>query len=189
MSAQTAVQGGNLAYAVALNTTADAFGSTLYTYNKLTDVAKNGRPELENFQVVLTSADLTSAHETFLQANLVKVTQAEPVTISYTNNTEDSVAEAPGDVTPFFLASAGGAISSTEHRLYLAYGYFSDVTESNDAANTPVTQTLTFTSIGLPGEYTITKADIDALFSSLGTITTDVTLATGVYGKIVYLNK
>lgn len=185
--ANTFVQGGNKAVVAALNTYADALGTTQFTYNKITDLAKTGHPNLENFSIAITHADLTSTYETFLQSNLVKVAQTEPIEITYTNNTVDSVAEAPSDVTPFFLLSTSGVINSTERRLYILYGYISDTTESNDAANTPGTKTDTFTSIGLPGQYVLTSTDINALFTGQGTIAADVTLTTGTYGSIEYL--
>lgn len=187
MATKTAQQGGNLAYFVERGTTANALGTVLFTYDKLTDVAKTSHPKLGDYALALTNADVTSGHETFVESNLIEVSSTDPIVITYTDNTEDRTAEAPSGTTEGFLLSVGGVVSSTSRRLYILHGYLSTVTESNDAANTPVTTVDTFTATGLPDSYTLTSASIDALFSSKGTIAANVALVTNDRGKIAYL--
>lgn len=181
------IQGGNLAYFCEKGTTANALGSVLFTYDALTDVAKTSHPKLGDYAIALTNTDLGSAHETFVENNLIEVSSTDPIVITYTDNTEDRIAEAPTGTTEGFLLSVGGKVGSSQRRLYILHGYLSTVAESNDAANTPVNTVDTFTATGLADSYTLTSASIDALFSSKGTIAANVALVTEDRGKIAYL--
>lgn len=184
---KTAVQGGNKAYFCEKGTTADGLGIVLFTYDKLSDVSKTSHPKLGDYALALTNNDLTSTHETFVESNLVEVSQTDPIVITYTDNTEDRVAEAPSGTTEGFLVSVGGVVNSTSRRLYVLHGYLATVTESSDSANTPVNTVDSFVATGIADSYTLTSASIDLLFSDKGTIAANIALVTGDRGKITYL--
>lgn len=187
---KTFVNGGNRAEYFALATYSDALGTSLLAHDKITGTSKTGRPEFNNFALAVTHANLTSQVETFYESNLVQVASTEPVTITYEDNTVDSVNEVPSAIDGYFLLSFSGVVDSNTRRLYVGYGYISEISETDNAANTPVTITETFTTAPIPGQYTLTKAKIDALISDWGyTIATDIVLATGEHGTIKYVTK
>ena len=187
MPVTTQVYGGNRVVIAQLGTDSDALGTVAYTFNAITDLAKNGSELTQDNNYVITHSDLSSAYNTFIStAGVVnKVAQSEAIPVTTVDGAVTNFNDKPASATGYIYISASGAISTT--RKYTAcYGYFTSTTESNDASATPATRTDTFVSIPTPRQFTLTESKIDALFSDMSTVDAAVVLVTGAYGKTQY---
>ena len=185
------VQGGNKAKFISLATDdfssaiADVLSTPLFEYNSIISTAKESRPELQDWQIILTQADMGSSHNDFVSTNLVKVSQTEGVTIAFEDNTEVVLQEAPSGAKTGIIISIGGQVGSSNRRIRTAYAYLQTSTESEDSANTNVTTTDTYQPVNTPCQMTITQASFNTLFSDKCTISADIVLPSGSNGKIV----
>jgi hypothetical protein len=188
------VQGGNKAKFCELTTDdysasiADALGTPIFSYDSIISTSKESRPELQDWTIELTQAEMGSAHNTFLENNLVKVAETEGIDINFEDNTVFTFAEAPSNTETGLIISISGKVGSANRRIRCAYAYLQNSTESEDSANTNVTTTDIYKPVPTPCELTITTSSFNALFSDKCTISGDIVLTTGSYGKIVLGN-
>ena len=187
MAVDTAVYGGNRVVIAQLGTDADALGTVSFTFNAITDLAKNGNEITQDLNLVITHTDLSSDYNTFITTTGVvnKVASAESIDVTTVDGVITSFNAKPAGATGYILVSTSGAIG-TKRRYTAAYGYFTTTTESNDASAAAVTRTDTFVAIPTPREFTLTTASLDDLFSDQVTADATIVLATGSYGKTAY---
>lgn len=185
MAVRTAAQGGNRVIIAQYGTTSDALDTVAWTYDAISDLAKNGKPGTQDLSLVITHGDIGTAYETFVSGTLVKVAQTEGVDFTTVDNVVTTISEAPPGTTAYVVLSVSGVIGGTTRKLWCSRMYFASSTESNDSANTVVTAVDTWQSTPTPAEWTITSASIDALISDLGvSANADIVIPSGGYGKI-----